>query len=525
MNTREADRELTPAAAAALLNGIFGADVAIYTLQNGWAPIFNPCSNLALQPVEFLESVPLNQPSVHPLPEGGWLVAVPITWFDAPCVGVAFDGKTGGDVLLRLAHAAGQLLEQHHQLSLQPELLRELLAHGEENVWLRQIASLVTACEANHSFEEVSKSILPRLQEMVAARSVGFVPAAGCNLEQVWIGPDRSLEVSKLISQHAAVAQVQPLVLNARSVAQSQELGVNSIVLLWVGLHAHSYGWLVAVDHAQGKESYTAIEEVSENEFGTVEAGLLQAVAALLATHARNIQLFRAQERLTLAVIRSIVKAIDARDRYTQGHSDRVARYAREIARALGKDRQFCEQIYLTGLLHDVGKIGIPDAILKKNGKLTDEEFEVIKRHPVIGCEILDGLDPLSYVLPGVRHHHERPDGGGYPSKLTGDEIPEDARILGVADAYDAMTSSRSYRKCMAFETAEQIIRDNIGNQFDEASAEAFFRALPAIHEIAIADTARRVQDSGDSVAVDEQPIPLALIAEIDTALASFQEA
>jgi len=283
------------------------------------------------------------------------------------------------------------------------------------------------------------------------------------------------------------------------------------------------YGHLAAVDSGSDRERRPSDgRHLSEFEFGTQEATLVEAAAAMLATHCRNASLLQSKERLVIGVIQTLGGAVDARDPYTKGHSDRVALYAREIAREMGIDEAECQRIYVTGLLHDVGKIGVPDAVLKKPGRLTPEEYEVIKQHPRQGYEILKDLDDLSFTLPGVLHHHERVDGVGYPAELAGDEIPLVARIMAVADAYDAMTSSRAYRQCMSFEKAEQIVRENIGSQFDPQAAAAFLRILPRIHEIALSDSGRRMPESdADGALPVAGPAPP---IEIDTAVASLIE-
>ena len=143
----------------------------------------------------------------------------------------------------------------------------------------------------------------------------------------------------------------------------------------------------------------------------------------------------------------SLANAIDAKDEYTRGHSTRVAEYSKKIAEQAGKSPSECEDIYYVALLHDVGKIGISEAIINKDGKLTDEEYEEMKKHPVVGNQILSGITEYPYLSIGAHYHHERYDGKGYPDRLKGEDIPEIARIISVADAYDAMTSKRSYRK------------------------------------------------------------------------------
>ncbi len=164
---------------------------------------------------------------------------------------------------------------------------------------------------------------------------------------------------------------------------------------------------------------------------------------------------------------RALATAIDAKDEYTHGHSMRVAEYAQKIAMVAGKDIDFCSEIYFAGLLHDVGKIGVPNKIINKNGKLTEEEFAEIKKHPVIGKQILSSISKSPYLSIAANSHHERYDGRGYPEGLKGDDIPEIARIIAVADAYDAMTSKRSYRDTIPQQKVREEIVKGMGYQFD----------------------------------------------------------
>lgn len=167
------------------------------------------------------------------------------------------------------------------------------------------------------------------------------------------------------------------------------------------------------------------------------------------------------------AAVRALAEAVDAKDEYTRGHSRRVAEYAKALAEAIGCDAGFVDLVYTAGTLHDVGKIGVPDNVLKKAGKLTEDEFQHIARHPELGEKIVSQIPQLKDALPGVRHHHERWDGKGYPDGLSGDEIPLIARILAVADAYDAMTSDRPYRPGMPIDQALDEIKLGMGKQFD----------------------------------------------------------
>lgn len=151
-------------------------------------------------------------------------------------------------------------------------------------------------------------------------------------------------------------------------------------------------------------------------------------------------------QKLLHEVITAFANSIDAKDEYTHGHSSRVAEYSKKLAEMNFKTEQECEEIYYAALLHDIGKIGIPDSIITKDGKLTDEEYETIKQHPALGAKILKSITEFPYLSIGAGGHHERYDGKGYPHHLKGTDIPEIARIVSVADAYDAMSSKRSYR-------------------------------------------------------------------------------
>ncbi len=177
-------------------------------------------------------------------------------------------------------------------------------------------------------------------------------------------------------------------------------------------------------------------------------------------------------ERLSIQVVRTLANAIDAKDTYTNGHSARVADYSREIAKRYGYTESQQNDIYMMGLLHDVGKIGVPDAVINKPAKLTDDEFEVIKNHPVMGARILRSITEMPKLSTGARWHHERIDGRGYPDGLHGQDIPEEARIIAVADAYDAMTSRRSYRDVMAQDVVRSEIEKGSGTQFDPVFAD-----------------------------------------------------
>lgn len=178
------------------------------------------------------------------------------------------------------------------------------------------------------------------------------------------------------------------------------------------------------------------------------------------------------QEMLVEQVIATLGNSVEAKDVYTRGHSQRVANYSKEIAYRMGYSEEKQLEVYYTGLLHDIGKIRIPDGIINKKSRLTDEEFEMIKLHPVAGYHILKEVTAMPTLYQGARWHHERYDGNGYPNGLTGEEIPEIARIISVADTYDAMTSNRSYNNTMPQEKARSEIEKGMGTQFDPEIAK-----------------------------------------------------
>ena len=177
-------------------------------------------------------------------------------------------------------------------------------------------------------------------------------------------------------------------------------------------------------------------------------------------------------ESLALRIVQTLAEAIDAKDTYTNGHSGRVAKYSREIALRYGYSRKRQDEIFMMGLLHDVGKIGVPDAVINKPARLTDEEYAQIKTHPVMGDRILKNIQERPKLAIGARWHHERYDGTGYPDGLSGDDIPEEVRIIAVADAYDAMTSRRSYRDILSQDIVRKEIQNGKGTQFDPAFAD-----------------------------------------------------
>ena len=204
-------------------------------------------------------------------------------------------------------------------------------------------------------------------------------------------------------------------------------------------------------------------------------------LVSILLIYQRNERIIRVQERhrkelvdFTNSIIDAFAVCIDGKDSYTNGHSLRVAQYTRMLAKKLGEDEETIQKFYNIALLHDIGKIGIPDDILNKPGKLTEEEYEIVKTHPYRGYEILKKVKTQKDLVEGAQFHHERFDGRGYPARLAGEKIPLVARIISVADAFDAMSSTRPYRKKMPMDAIVKEIKDCTGSQFDPKISKAF---------------------------------------------------
>ncbi|MHC4718996.1 MAG: HD-GYP domain-containing protein [Planctomycetota bacterium] len=224
-----------------------------------------------------------------------------------------------------------------------------------------------------------------------------------------------------------------------------------------------------------------AVNRLDKQDFDSTDVKLFNSVANGCAVFIENGRLFKDLKELFIGSLKALTSSIDAKDQYTRGHSERVAFISRWIAERLAEQEHLKEEqihrIYLAGLLHDIGKMGIDESILRKRGKLTDQEFDHIRTHSSVGAGILSEIKQMRDIIPGVLCHHERIDGKGYPNGLVGEQIPLIGKIIGLADSFDAMTSKRTYRDAKTIEEALAEIEKGLGTQFDEQVGRVFINS------------------------------------------------
>jgi putative nucleotidyltransferase with HDIG domain len=218
--------------------------------------------------------------------------------------------------------------------------------------------------------------------------------------------------------------------------------------------------------------------KVGHDPLSNLDLQIINALSMQTSIFIENVKLYENLRNNYLSTIRAFAHAVEAKDEYTHGHSENVMNYTVALGRRMGIKGQELEHIKYAGLLHDIGKIGISEAILNKPGKLSDEEYNEIKKHPELGARIISNIPFLSQLVVLVQHHHEHYNGKGYPFGLAGDEIPLGSRMLSVSDTYEAMTSDRPYRKAMPQEKAFKILREERGAQFDPVIVDAFLEVM-----------------------------------------------
>jgi HD-GYP domain-containing protein (c-di-GMP phosphodiesterase class II) len=438
------------------------------------------------------------------LPAGG--VA---TWLCDPTF--AAQSAALGETCLALQ----SVMNERNQLQAEADALAAQVVDDFEEMSL--IRSLASAMELPSRGVDASELALKSLRPL--ARGVGahsmvavFVNEDGEIGLPCWSGSviTTGETMHELIKEHRDAATTQPVVCNHAKYPgrPGTEQSLNEFMLVQCRSEGRLHGWLVACNRIDDGSQDIPWSQLG---FTTVEASLLATAANQLAAQLHNMRLLKQKEELFTDVVRALVNAVEARDPYTCGHSERVAQFGRCLAEAIGETAIGCERVYLTGLLHDVGKIAIPDGVLQKPGSLNKEERAIIETHTEAGWRILHELEALRDVLSGVLYHHETYDGNGYPDGLAGEEIPLDGRILAVCDAFDAMTSDRPYRDGMPVEKAVEILREGAGRYWDPKLIEVFLENIEKIKRIRQKHRPRlqaKRSASGDGQAnVNSQPL------------------
>lgn len=379
----------------------------------------------------------------------------------------------GRDALHRQADILISMLRDQLRLaSMEQELnsLSEQLANTYEELSL--IYQISSGMRVNRRASDFFRQTCQDVLEVMNVRAMGVVlqGEGGARPDPVLYGP---LQLPAAVLNQVS-AQLLPLLWERKNPLLINHLAGDRN-FFWLANHARQ---LLAVplqrqEHVLG---CLFVLDKQGGEFDSVDTKLLNSIANESAIYLENSMLFADVHGLMMGLLHSLTSAVDAKDAYTCGHSERVALLSRHLAIEIGLADSEVEQIYMAGLLHDVGKIGVPESVLQKTGRLTADEFEQMKKHPQIGARILADVKQIKPIVPGVLHHHERFDGKGYPAGLAGNTIPLMGRIICLADCFDAMTSNRTYRKALPLEVALNEIRRCAGTQFDPALAEAFLR-------------------------------------------------
>lgn len=371
-----------------------------------------------------------------------------------------------------LAHLAGLIEDKLSSLDESEKLAEELAQSFEDlNLYARIATQVKTLRFSPAKLDELNKDLLESMRVQMA---FAFMPNRSEYNSLITTGEIDAKITESFAFMEALINAIPPdaptlvdnyfIVNNSSQTPGYQKMHGEPFRFLGVRIQYGDkfYGWL-------GMVSFN-LKEI----FRQGEMHLLISVAQQVALVISNSDLYRDLESFVINVCKSLVYAIEAKDAYTRGHSERVNRYCMLMAESLNLDTEQKNVLNWASILHDVGKIGTPESILNKPDKLTDAEYEIVKAHPLKGYNILRPLDQLADSLPGILHHHERYDGRGYPQGLQGEEIPLYARIIAIADTFDAISSNRAYRSAKPGEKALKIIREAAGSQLDPGLVEVF---------------------------------------------------
>ncbi len=400
-----------------------------------------------------------------------------------------------GGVFNKSVKQKTSLIEQKHTLLLWKDVLSEIVSNLLKSSKIKkEIQTLTNIIEANEiiaytwDFDALLDKVMELGEKIMEAQGCSillidpqeqklkFVAASGAKKEQLKrISLNLGEGIAGWVAQEGKEVLIEDTTEDRRfSKKVDDTLSQRTRTLICVPLRF--------------KEKIIGVMEVINKLNGQVftnrDLSLFKSLANQAAIAIEKTRLYKDLDELFISTVKSLSAAIDAKDPYTRGHSERVTRYALMIAEEMGLSEDVKKEVQLSGLLHDIGKIGVPVDILRKTTKLSEEEWFYIKRHPVLGAEILQPIKQFSKITDNIRHHHEHYDGTGYPDGLKGEDIPLVSRILNVADAFDAMTSERPYREGISQEFALMEIKNKKSIQFDPQCADAFIKAYKRLYPI-----------------------------------------
>ena len=368
--------------------------------------------------------------------------------------------------MARDAYDLGSRLNELHDLSW------ELAGSYEE---LSLLYKLSTSMVVNHPPDDFLMQACAEMREVVGLRWLGIQlsndePGFANLSAPVCVDCHSRFDVSM-------IREAGPKLLEALHGRTEPKIIDDVRVLNIPSLDRFAHSLLLTPLHIDGKLIgllYGADKIEPGSGLSSVDSKLCASLGSSLSIYLKNVQLYEDMHSMFLGTLHALSTTIDAKDSYTQGHSERVALMGQKLAIAAGLDEHTAHRVYLSGLVHDVGKIGVPESVLTKPGRLTESEYALVKQHPETGARILAGIRQMNDLIPGVLYHHEAWDGSGYPHGLRGQDIPLFGRILGLADAFDAMSSDRTYRQAMPMHKVLDEIRRCSGKQFDPELADLF---------------------------------------------------
>ncbi|MCO8122689.1 HD domain-containing protein [Stieleria sp. TO1_6] len=394
----------------------------------------------------------------------------------------------------RIARHALSLLDLHvtcqenQQLLAEVDSLTSQVVHDFEELSL--IRMLASGLELPQTSQETDAFILASLQPLASGVGTESLAAIlvdhpeGESQATIWTGPrlvaDRDLR--DFVARYAKLLRLQPVVRNDLLDGHGRGLdGVTELLMVECSSSGRVHGWLVACNRIRQPEDNTPWGHLG---FTSVQASLMETVAHQLAAQLSNVRLLGQKEALFTDVVRAIVDAAESRDPLTCGHAERVAQMARCLASQVGFSPSACERIYLTGLLHDVLRIAIPNTDSHPPDRFCVPPGASINTQTDAGRQIIRGLDALQGILPGVLYHHERWNGTGGPEQLVGDQIPVEARILAICDAFDTLTSDHAEQSAMSVESAVAILQAGAGDAWDPDLIQTFVDHIDQINQI-----------------------------------------